>query len=544
MNRTSIAEAVAGMHLPAVLGMSLFFGAVPGQAKELPRVDAVVVESPAGGRFLDAAGMETRVITAEEIGRMQAATIPELLNSISSISLTERGAPGSQADISIRGSSTEGVLLLVNGIRVQDPQTGHFLLDIPLDLGSVERVEILSGGGSTLYGSSASGGIVNIVTREGGRGGNGTLTIGSFGNVRAGGSVSGKAGDAFSLSANARWERSDGHTTGTDLEYTGIDGSGAWNTEGWNIRWNAGVLQKRFGAQGFYAAYPSFEEVMTVQAGMHALHPLNERSLLRVRVGSRGHRDAFTLIRDRPDFYRNTHYNRSYTVGGEYVRTLASAGSFTFGTEAEREGIASGSLGSHSGGNAALYGEFSGNLRKSPYSFSLRYDRGRRNKGAFSPGFGIVLPLSGVYKLRVRLERSFRAPNYTELYYADPANRGNPGLGSERSSSAEAGLNRITDRSEAGATLFVVRTARVIDWVRNPGETVWSAVNHGRLLTAGAEMSYAARFYRDWRFRGNATIMRQWVRGRQGRESKYILNPAEGTVTAALYGPLAANLDG
>jgi iron complex outermembrane receptor protein len=528
----------------AVIGIGLFLGAAFGYAGEMPRMETVVVESPEGGRFLNAAGMDVRIITSEEIARMQAATVPELLNGISSIALTERGAPGSQADISIRGSSPEGVLLLVNGIRVRDPQTGHFLLDIPLDIGNVERVEILSGGGATLYGSSASGGIVNIVTRAGGNGGSGDLAIGSFGAMRAGGSVSGKAGDAVSLSAGARWEHSDGHIPGTDLEYTGLDSSGSWNTGSWNIRWNGSILHKRFGAQGFYAAYPSFEEVMTVQAGIHAIRPLSEHSLLRVRGGSRGHRDAFTLIRDRPDFYRNTHYNRSYTVGGEYVRTLPGAGSFTFGTEAAREGVASGSLGSHSDGNAALYGEFSGRLLKNPYSLSLRYDRGRRNEGIFSPGLGIVFPISDVYSFRVRWERSFRAPNYTELYYSDPANRGNPGLGFERSSLAEAGLNRVTARSDAGVSLFAVRTVRVIDWVRFPGETAWSAVNHGRLLTAGAEMSYAAHLFRDWRFRGNATILRQWVRGRQGRESKYVLNPAEEAVTAALYGPVAVHLDG
>jgi iron complex outermembrane receptor protein len=154
------------------------------------------------------------------------------------------------------------------------------------------------------------------------------------------------------------------------------------------------------------------------------------------------------------------------------------------------------------------------------------------------------LPLSDVYTLRIRLERSFRAPNYTELYYSDPANQGNPGLGTERSTSAEAGLNRVTARSTGGGTLFAVRTTRIIDWVREPGETVWTAANHGRLLITGAEMSYAVRFYRDWRLQGNATFLRQWVRGRQGHESKYVLNPAEETVTAMLSGALAVQLDG
>ena len=84
---------------------------------------------------------------------------------MASIDITSKGTPGSQADISMRGSSFEGVLVMVNGITVRDPQTGHFSLDIPVRLESVERVEVLRGGGSAMYGSSAAGGIVNIVTR-------------------------------------------------------------------------------------------------------------------------------------------------------------------------------------------------------------------------------------------------------------------------------------------------------------------------------------------------------------------------------------------
>ncbi len=505
-------------------------------------MDEVVVLSEGSGRFLLAPGIDTRVISSDEIAALQVNAISELLETVSSLTLTERGTPGSQADLSIRGASPEGVLLLINGIRAQDPQTGHFLMDIPLDIDTVERVEILAGGGSTLYGSDASGGIVNIVTRTDGSQGGG-LSFGSFGGRRASGTLSAGEGKG-AFTAGARWGRSDGDAEGTDLEYSGADVSGRWNDEHWNVRWNAGVAEKRFGAQGFYGDYPSFEEVMTLQAGVNALRTIDEFSVVRLRLGGRGHRDEFTLIRSNPGYYRNTHFNRGITVGGEYSRVLRGHGSLVLGAEAERIGITSGKLGNRSDGSAALYGEYSGKFQRNEYSLSLRLDRGYGNERVISPGVGVQIPLSGPYRLRMRLDRSFRVPTYTERFYNDPANRGNPDLHAEHSTSAEAGLNRDTARSSAGASLFATRASRVIDWVRDPGETAWSAVNHGRLLTVGGELSCAVRFTGGWRVRGSATLLRQTVRGRRGTESKYVLNPAEETLAAVFSGPLASGMAG
>lgn len=530
---------ISRIFLRGFAGFLLMVGS-PCHAELFPQVDEVVVLSPSSARFLDAPGAATVVLTAAEIARMQITALPDLLNAISSLTLLEKGS-GSQTDISVRGSSNEGVLLLVNGVRVRDPQTGHFLMDIPCDLSRVERVEILSGGGSPQYGSSAVGGIVNIVTREN-AGDGGMVSAGSFGSFRARGSVSASSGNA-AFTVGAYGGHSDGYTADSDLDYTGADVSGGWNSGQWDVRWNAGVMEKRFGAQGFYASYPSYEEVMTVQAGMNAVRTLNASSLIRLRAGGRGHDDDFALLRSDPDYYRNTHYNRDYTLGGEYVRALGG-GSALLGVEAGRIGITSGKLGNHSDAGGAVYGEYTGQYGRSGYSFSLRYDRGYGGEDMISPGIGVDFPLGGGYTVRFRAGESFREPTYTERYYNDPANRGDPDLLAEHSRSMEAGISRNTARSSSGVTVFAARTTNVIDWVRSSGETTWSAVNHARLFTAGAEFSHATGVYRAWRFRGNATILRQWVRGRRGYESKYALNPAEEVLAGVFSGPFSGNFEG
>jgi hypothetical protein len=99
-----------------------------------------------------------------------AWSLADVLRQDSSVDIRARGQDGTQADLSIRGSSFDQVLVLVNGVRMNDAQTGHHSLDLPLPLESVSQVEVLHGSGATLYGSDAVGGTINFVTRKPERG--------------------------------------------------------------------------------------------------------------------------------------------------------------------------------------------------------------------------------------------------------------------------------------------------------------------------------------------------------------------------------------
>ena len=145
----------------------------------------IVVTSQRSARFLAVNGCETTILTRDDMKKFHVSTLPELLQLISVVTLVQRGSPSGQADLSIRGSSYEGVVVLVNGINVRDPQTGHFTMDVPINPDTIEKVEILSGGGSTLYGSQASGGVINIVTRSDSDGVSGKLAVGSHASKEA-----------------------------------------------------------------------------------------------------------------------------------------------------------------------------------------------------------------------------------------------------------------------------------------------------------------------------------------------------------------------
>jgi len=80
--------------------------------------------------------------------------------------VTQRGYHGMQGDISARGASFEQVLIMIDGVKLNDSQTGHHNLDLPVNLVDIERIEIMQGHGSSLYGPGAFGGVINIITKD------------------------------------------------------------------------------------------------------------------------------------------------------------------------------------------------------------------------------------------------------------------------------------------------------------------------------------------------------------------------------------------
>ena len=152
------------------------------------------------------------MITREEIAASSARNLSDVLAGVMGVDVHGRSA--AQADVSIRGSSAEQIVVIVDGVRMTDVQSAHYTLDVALPLATIERIEILRGIGSALYGPDAVGGVINIVTRRQQPGELGVRT-GSFGTV-GGSAAGGTSATGFSLSGAADFDKSDGHRDGTD----------------------------------------------------------------------------------------------------------------------------------------------------------------------------------------------------------------------------------------------------------------------------------------------------------------------------------------
>ena len=106
------------------------------------------------------------VISIDEIKNSPVQTIEDLLEYAINVDIRQRGRQGVQSDISMRGGTFEQVLVMLNGIKLNDPQTGHHTMNMPVSLEQIERIEVITGGASRIFGNYAYTGAINIITKK------------------------------------------------------------------------------------------------------------------------------------------------------------------------------------------------------------------------------------------------------------------------------------------------------------------------------------------------------------------------------------------
>ncbi|HEX7243090.1 MAG TPA: TonB-dependent receptor [Longimicrobiaceae bacterium] len=427
--------------------------AVPVVLALLPLASALAAQRPGavldtlevrvGSRASPALPVATRaveIVTAEQLRAAPVSSVAEALAWAMGVDLMARSP--AQADVAMRGSSFEQVLVLVDGVRASDAQSGHFDLDLAVPLEQVERIEVLRGAASALYGADAVGGVVNVVTRRGGPGLAARAQGGTFGAGAL--AVAGRAGSAGGLRADlaAEASRSGGHRPGTDHRSLQLRGALAAPLAGRTLRADAGWGSRDFGADGFYGPYPSYEETRVATASLAWAGGAGAGTAVEPRLSVRRHDDDYVLRREEPDGYRNRH--TSWQTGGELVvRRAAGPGvRAAAGAEAYRDVLRSANLGNRAETRAAGFAELAaGRTGAATASAGARADWHSAYGAFFSPSLaGAWWPRSAL-RLRASLGRAFRAPTWTERFYRSPANLGTPDLDPERAWSAEAGAD-------------------------------------------------------------------------------------------------------
>ena len=485
---------------------------------------------------LPASTRSIQLLSSDEISSLPVRTISELLEWATGVDVLSRSP--AQSDLSIRGASFEQVVVLVNGIRMSHPQTGHFDLDLVVPLEAVERVEVLRGAASALYGADAMGGVVNVVTRRGKEPVTGSIQGGSWNTVR----VSAHGGvDETGLSLNAGGEgsRSDGHREGTDYETTLLHLSASHPAGKGRVSGELGASRRDFGAQDFYASYPSFEKTRHYTASLGWRSAAAGAYSWETQFSARRHDDDFVLVRDDPTLYRNEHATSQAggTLLGRYRGWRGV--NVAVGSELFWENLRSSNLGIRMERRGAVFGEaLFGGLGTAVVSVGARADW-RQGFGVFlSPSLsGSVNALPGV-RVRGALGRSFRAPTWTERYYRDPVNVGQPYLLPERAWSAEAGTDAIYGpRFRASATVFLRRATSLIDWARpltGDDADPWEARNVADATFKGVEVDAEIQspLGLRWTLGGMALSMR--AKDATGFRSKYALRPMREQLTVGV----------
>lgn len=450
------------------------------------------------------------VIEKDQIDAAPVNSIQDLLEYALSVDIRQRGTHGVQADVSIRGGSFDQTLILLNGINLSDPQTGHHNLNLPVSFKSIQRIEILEGPAARVYGPNAFSGAINIVTEP-----SESDQIGidlSYGehdlrdiNVSANKQV-GKLQNFVAFNHKS----SDGYIDNTDFDSYNVFYHGLLNSEAGQLDLQAGFSNKAFGANSFYTpAYPNqFEETKTTFASLK--FETGEKLHFTPALYWRRHQDRFELFRSDPASWYSGHNYHMTDVLGTSINSWFSSdlGKTAFGAEFRSENIWSNVLGEDLEEPIDVPGEKDQEFTKSHSRTTVSYfaehtfylGRLTVSGGAMAnwisdlnyewniyPGLDLSYQLTDALKAYSSFNKSLRMPTFTDLYYNGPTNRGNPDLKPEKSTTVEGGL-KLDNRFLHLQAGYYHRVGKdLIDWVRESEEFLWETRNLTEIKSNGFE---------------------------------------------------------
>ncbi len=479
---------------------------------------------------LPASTRSIELFSRERISTMPVQTVADLLDWATGVDVRRRSA--AQSDLSVRGASFEQVVVLVNGIRMSHPQTGHFDLDLAVPLEAIERVEILRGAAAALHGADAMGGVVNIVTHSGEAPLEASLQGGSWGTLRvaAGGGIDHAGAEGIAVNVGAAASRSDGHRDGTDYRNMLFHLSLSSPVRFGELSGEVGASRRDFGAQDFYAPYPSFEKTRNYTAALGWSSNTESPLFWEIRLSARRHDDQFVLVRDDPSLFRNQHtsYQSGGTLLGRYVGGKVTK--VAFGSEVYWEHLNGSGLGDRTQRRGALFGEaLFGSPAAAVVSMGGRVDWHQGFGVVFSPSLsGSVLAYRGL-RLRGALGGSYRVPTWTERYYEDPVHKGRADLKPERAWNAETGVDMVFGHGiRASTTAFVRRANSLIDWARPltaENTEPWETRNVQKATFGGVEAEVEVDGPFGVGFTASGTAISVTAEDAEGFRSKYALRP-------------------
>ena len=408
-----------------------------------------------------------------------------------SLDIQARGPAGVQTDISIRGTTFEQTLILVDGLRVNDPETGHLNFDLALPSEAISRIDVLHGSGSTFYGSDAIGGAVNLITFA--------PTIASA-TLRAGGGsygqteqnlIAGWLYKALAQRLTASRDTSDGFFYAGPTGFTDDRGyhsnAVALDTFFKSTEILLAGSDRPYGANLFYGAYPSAERTKGWFAAAIQQLPRSTSA----DFAFRRHTDEYILFVGQPAIYENNHHDSLWQADLRHRDLLGRHLTLDTGLEADGDAIQSTNLGRHARNQGAGYANLSTRaLGRLTLTAGARLEVFAGPRPVFTPTAAAAYDLRHGLRAHAAAGRGFRLPTYVDLYYSDPTTIGNPTLKPETSQSYEAGLDLSAGRSRATVTGFTLRQANAIDYSKLSLAAPYQATNIGHLAYTGAETTY------------------------------------------------------
>ncbi|MFA5008105.1 MAG: TonB-dependent receptor [Candidatus Omnitrophota bacterium] len=421
-------------------------------------------------------------VSQEDIKNLPSSSLEELLNYSSSVNLKERAPFGVQQDISIRGSVFEDAYVTLGGVKINDPQTGHYTLEIPLTSADLEEINIYKNSQKVDF---------KLKPPED----KGILLKNSFGQYALWENLMSMNFPVLGTKNRLSIEHniSKGSRADTDFEIYNFSYHSLLNLDNQDVEFLFGSTKRDFGADSFYSSRFRQEEEHVNQRFFLARLGMDEKLFkLNNTAYFRRHGDKFILDRSNPPFSTNIHTTYVYGLKEE----LDFYNDLFVNLNVEEEKIDSTNLGKHSRlRKGFLTGTKERQMGKFLYSASAGTDYYYKWGYLENGHVGLGYLLREDFKLRFSYDRLWRAPSFTELYYSDAANRGNPDLGIQRSNNFDLGFD-FSPREffNLSSSIFFRDQYNTIDWVRNDSASVWQAANVGNVKVYGFDIFPELRF--------------------------------------------------
>lgn len=529
-------------------------------------LDEVVVTASKAQLPLSLAAKQVAVITSKEIERAPVRSIEELLNYKAGVDILQRGPHGVQADVSLRGGSFDQAAILLNGVNLTNPQTGHYSFDIPVNLSDIERIEIVQGPSSLIFGAGAFSGGINIITKK-------EMRSSAFAEIEGGmhGLFGAEAGGAYKMSnslhrLSAGYKRSDGYIENSDYNIFNLFWQSRFDLNGSHIDIQAGVNDKKYGANTFYAAaYPhQYDDTRGIFASIKG-ETGGKLKFMPQLYWSR-HYDVYHLFRpgtsNIPAWYTSPNYHRSDLYGLNLnMQYMSGLGITSFGGEFRNEGILSSNLGRAMRRKSGNYDKWDnrsniGFFAEHNFVFDnltiavgglYNYNTALADtlrSGGFYPTVNASYRANDAVSLYASWSKSTRMPSFTDLYYKAGKHRGFAGLTPEYSQSGEVGFRYREGALTANANAFHTRGDNLIDWILNPSDKLYHAKNLASLNSYGASLDAAINMHQwlgERQFLQSVQIGYQYITqksagaGQNNPVSMYVFNYLRHKFTAGVH---------
>ena len=514
----------------------LHFQAQNNTSSTTQKLDTVTIYSLGRLIVCTNAGQSIKTIKLNPAQTAGIESLDDLLNLLTGIDVRSRGSKGVQSDLSMRGGNFDQVVILLNGVKINNPQTGHHNLDLPVDVSMIDHIEILQGATGQNFGVNAFSGAINIVTKNPKKTqAHSGIKIGQFGYLKTDFDLSHQLGK-FSVYNGFTYHRSTGYLTNDSINNTDFYSIKdfvqiRYNHSKFPIELQAGYNQKDFGANSFYTSkYPwQFEKTQGYFANLST--GSDKKIKWQTNLFYKLHYDEFQLFRESVYHYQNGYYiheqdtaqyaphvyypghnfHKTRQVGGQFQAQASSKfGKTYFNVSLRNEHILSNKLGKPLDNPVAINSRDAYTKADQRTYWETHLNQSKK-LGKFEVGAGLNMLYEKNYDWQINgnayisykhqhwlhyinAGTSSRLPTFTDLYYQGPSNIGNPDLKPETAITYEAGTKFFNKQNTISANIFIRQSKNTIDWVKTNPADKWQPQNLTDLQTFGVEFDAKHHF--------------------------------------------------